>query len=431
MPNFISKRLNLKSLPFSYGKSEFLAIASELRDGKKTDISLVLARVCNNEFLLIIKKRANDSYLIKGDKILKPTNISILQRGLSDFKAAFCDEIISNAINQKSVPQNLAFNINENELAIIAEYFSARNSNANGFLEQNFNATKISNFKNSNNFSVYENFENLCLEIGFGSGAHLLFRAQNEPDTLFVGIEIHRPSLAKVSNLASQMKLKNVLLLNVDARSALSLLPSNALNKIFVHFPVPWNKSPSRRVINNEMAKECDRVLKNGGIFELRSDDREFFDASLACFLNLTNAKIKIYKNRSLEIISKYEKRWLSEHKDIYDMHYFCMQDSCDLKNIDKEFTFTEIFSRRFLENFKNKTLKFDDFFVHLQGVFVLENSNENFILKVSFGSFIAPNTSYIMVENDKARYLKTPLKTSANLKAHEVIKKILSCEIL
>lgn len=416
MPNFICKSLKLKSLPFSYGKSEFLAIASELRDGKKTNISLVLARVCNKEFLLIIKKRTNDSYLIKGDKILKPTNISILQRGLSDFKAAFCDEIISNAINQKSVPQNLAFNINENELAVIAGHFSA---------------TKNSNAKNSNNFSVYENFENLCLEIGFGSGAHLLFRAQNEPHTLFAGIEIHRPSLTKVSNLASQIKLKNVLLLNVDARSALSLLPSNTINKIFVHFPVPWNKSPSRRVINNEMAKECDRVLKNGGIFELRSDDREFFDASLACFLNLINAKIKIYKNRSLEIISKYEKRWLSEHKDIYDMHYFCMQDSCNLKNIEKEFIFTEIFSRRFLENFKNKTFKFDDFFVHLQGVFVLENSNENFILKVSFGSFIAPNTSYIMVENDKARYLKTPLKTNANLKAHEVIKKILSCEIL
>lgn len=430
MPNFICKSLNLRSLPFSYNESEFIAIANELRDGKKTDISLVLARVCNNEFLLIIKKRANDSYLIKGDKILKPTNISILQRGLSDFKAAFCDEIISNAINQKSVPQNLAFNINENELAIIAEYFSARNSNANGFLEQNFNATKISNFKNSNNFSVYENFENLCLEIGFGSGAHLLFRAQNEPDTLFVGIEIHRPSLAKVSNLASQMGLKNLLLLNVDARNALSLLPSNTIDKIFVHFPVPWNKSPSRRVLNKQVAKICDRVLKNGGVLELRSDDREFFDASLACFLDLENAKIKIYKNRSLEIISKYEKRWLSEHKDIYDMLYFCTKTSQDLKSQDKDFEFKEFCARKFLENFKNKTFKFDDFFVHLEGVFLLLGEN-NFILKASFGGFSAPVTSYIIAQNNQAHYLKTPLKTEHNLKAHEIMQQILTCEIL
>ena len=411
MPNFICKSLNLRSLPVSYNESEFIAIANELRDGKKTNTSLVLTKIKDEKFLIIIKKRPNQSYLIKGDKILKPTNISILQRGLSDFKAAFCEQIITNAINQKAKPENLAFNINEDELSIIAKHFSAQN-----LAQANFNA--------------YENFNNFCLEIGFGSGAHLLFRAQSEPRTLFAGIEIHRPSLIKVSKLASQMGLKNLLLLNVDARNALSLLPSNTIDKIFVHFPVPWNKSPSRRVLNKQVAKICDRVLKNGGVLELRSDDREFFDASLACFLDLENAKIKIYKNRSLEIISKYEKRWLSEHKDIYDMLYFCTKTSQDLKSQDKDFEFKEFCARKFLENFKNKTFKFDDFFVHLEGVFLLLGEN-NFILKASFGGFSAPVTSYIIAQNNQAHYLKTPLKTEHNLKAHEIMQQILTCEIL
>lgn len=411
MPNFICKSLNLRSLPVSYNESEFITIANELRDGKKTNTSLVLTKIKDEKFLIIIKKRPNQSYLIKGDKILKPTNISILQRGLSDFKAAFCEQIITNAINQKAKPENLAFNINEDELSIIAKHFSAQNP-----AQANFNA--------------YENFNKFCLEIGFGSGAHLLFRAQSEPHTLFAGIEIHRPSLIKVSKLASQMGLKNLLLLNVDARNALSLLPSNTIDKIFVHFPVPWNKSPSRRVLNKQVAKICDRVLKNGGVLELRSDDREFFDASLACFLDLENAKIKIYKNRSLEIISKYEKRWLSEHKDIYDMLYFCTKTSQDLKSQDKDFEFKEFCARKFLENFKNKTFKFDDFFVHLEGVFLLLGEN-NFILKASFGGFSAPVTSYIIAQNNQAHYLKTPLKTEHNLKAHEIMQQILTCEIL
>lgn len=411
MPNFICKSLNLRSLPVSYNESEFIAIANELRDGKKTNTSLVLTKIKDEKFLIIIKKRPNQSYLIKGDKILKPTNISILQRGLSDFKAAFCEQIITNAINQKAKTENLAFNINEDELSIIAKHFSAQNP-----AQANFNA--------------YENFNKFCLEIGFGSGAHLLFRAQSEPHTLFAGIEIHRPSLIKVSKLASQMGLKNLLLLNVDARNALSLLPSNTIDKIFVHFPVPWNKSPSRRVLNKQVAKICDRVLKNGGVLELRSDDREFFDASLACFLDLENAKIKIYKNRSLEIISKYEKRWLSEHKDIYDMLYFCTKTSEDLKSQDKDFEFKEFCARKFLENFKNKTFKFDDFFVHLEGVFLLLGEN-NFILKASFGGFSAPVTSYIIAQNNQAHYLKTPLKTEHNLKAHEIMQQILTCEIL
>lgn len=411
MPNFICKSLNLRSLPVSYNESEFIAIANELRDGKKTNTSLVLTKIKDEKFLIIIKKRPNQSYLIKGDKILKPTNISILQRGLSDFKTAFCEQIITNAINQKAKPENLAFNINEDELSIIAKHFSAQN-----LAQANFNA--------------YENFNKFCLEIGFGSGAHLLFRAQSEPHTLFAGIEIHRPSLIKVSKLASQMGLKNLLLLNIDARNALSLLPSNTIDKIFVHFPVPWNKSPSRRVLNKQVAKICDRVLKNGGVLELRSDDREFFDASLACFLDLENTKIKIYKNRSLEIISKYEKRWLSEHKDIYDMLYFCTKTSEDLKSQDKDFEFKEFCAKKFLENFKNKTFKFDDFFVHLEGVFLLLGEN-NFILKASFGGFSAPVTSYIIAQNNQAHYLKTPLKTEHNLKAHEIMQQILTCEIL
>lgn len=411
MPNFICKSLNLRSLPVSYNESEFIAIANELRDGKKTNTNLVLTKIKDEKFLIIIKKRPDESYLIKGDKILKPTNISILQRGLSDFKAAFCEQIITNAINQKAKTENLAFNINEDELSIIAKHFSAQN-----LAQANFNA--------------YENFNKFCLEIGFGSGAHLLFRAQSQPHTLFAGIEIHRPSLIKVSKLASQMGLKNLLLLNVDARNALSLLPSNTIDKIFVHFPVPWNKSPSRRVLNKQVAKICDRVLKNGGVLELRSDDREFFDASLACFLDLENAKIKIYKNRSLEIISKYEKRWLSEHKDIYDMLYFCTKTSQDLKSQDKDFEFKEFCARKFLENFKNKTFKFDDFFVHLEGVFLLLGEN-NFILKASFGGFSAPVTSYIIAQNNQAHYLKTPLKTEHNLKAHEIMQQILTCEIL
>lgn len=416
MPNFISRRVNIAPLPLKHGKSEFIRVASELRDGHKTNVSLVQAKLGNEQFLLIIKKRADDSYIIKGDKISKPTNIAILQQALSDFKSAFCEDIISNAIASKGSTDKLAFNINEDELASIAEYFSSDNASKSSILDLDLSS-----------------FDGLCVEIGFGSGAHLLYRAQNEPKTLFAGIEIHRPSLKKVSLLATQLGLKNLLLLNTDARNAISLLPSNALTRIYVHFPVPWNKSPSRRVINADFAAQCERVLKSGGVFELRSDDREFFDASCAKFLDLDDANLQIYKNRSLDIISKYEKRWLNEHKDIYDMLYTCTTMSQDKQNDSKDYEFGKVFAYDILKGFTNKTFKFDDFFVHLQGIFVSKNTSQSeieFILSVSYGSFDAPNNSYIIVQNHSAHYLKTPIKTSANLKAHSIIREYLSCQI-
>ena len=423
MPNFICKALDLAPLPTKRGKSEFISIATELRDGAKTDVRLVLTRLNDERFLLIIKKRADGAYIIKGDKISKPTNIAILQSALSDFKQAFCKQIISNAITSKGSVDKLALSINEDELASIAKYFSKDNNAINAHQNEEINSLEC--------------FDRLCLEIGFGSGAHLLYRAQNEPKTLFAGIEIHRPSLKKVSSQAKSLGLKNLLLLNMDARNTISLLPSNALTRIYVHFPVPWNKSPSRRVINADFAAQCARVLKSGGAFELRSDDREFFDASCAKFLDLDDANLQIYKNRSLDIISKYEKRWLNEHKDIYDMLYTCTTMSQDKQNDSKDYEFGKVFAYDILKGFTNKTFKFDDFFVHLQGIFVLEESKQcsscgltSFILSVSYGSFDAPNNSYIIVQNHSAHYLKTPIKTSANLKAHSIIREYLSCQI-
>ena len=111
-------------------------------------------------------------------------------------------------------------------------------------------------------------------------------------------------------------------------------------------------------------------------------------------------------------------------------MLYFCTKTSQDLKSQDKDFEFKEFCARKFLENFKNKTFKFDDYFVHLEGVFLLLGEN-NFILKASFGGFSAPVTSYIIAQNNQAHYLKTPLKTEHNLKAHEIMQQILTCEIL
>jgi len=51
----------------------------------------------------------------------------------------------------------------------------------------------------------------------------------------------------------------------------MELIPSNIVGKVYVHFPVPWDKKPHRRVISTSFIEESRRVLKVGGQLELRT----------------------------------------------------------------------------------------------------------------------------------------------------------------
>ncbi len=94
-----------------------------------------------------------------------------------------------------------------------------------------------------------QNQNEIYIEIGFGSGRHLLYQAKINPNALIIGVEIYTPALEQVAKLALDQGIKNVLLIKTDARLLLSIMESNLIDKIFLHFPVPWDKKPHRRVV--------------------------------------------------------------------------------------------------------------------------------------------------------------------------------------
>ena len=104
---------------------------------------------------------------------------------------------------------------------------------------------------------------------------------------------------------------------------------------------MPWDKAEHRRVVSSAFALECERILKLGGKFELRTDSKEYCDFSLSKFLEPTNSKIEAFKNRNLEVTSKYEDRWRRQDKDIYDVIYTCEAKS-DESVLSGDFSFKE-----------------------------------------------------------------------------------------
>ena len=383
MPNFHAKEFLEPTYPSVYGKSEFEFVAISNRGER-----LVMSHTQNSNMLLKINKNKK-GYLIKGDKISRPSQVAILQQALKDYRDLSKTKTTNSNIDSKK----------EKSLKISPylksmEYFADE-------------------FKSS---------KNTLVEVGFGSGRHLLHQAKINPDKIVIGLEIHKPSIEQVLKQCELQDIKNILVVDYDARTFLEFLSSNSVNQIFVHFPVPWDKKPHRRVISEKFIDESKRALRVGGTLELRTDSDNYFEYSFGEFIKQQKTELHVNKNRDLEISSKYEDRWKRQEKDIYDITMINQEKSEDILSIGRLKFDENIKFKKVKERFKEVTLRGDGFFAHIEDIYEI-NEDEG-LVRVSFGASQRNEHSYIFIKKDEVTYLpNNVLATKDNEKAHELIK--------
>lgn len=349
----------------------------------------------NRDFLLTLKEK-DESFLIKADKVTRVTPVEIVKGAINTYaKTVNADIEFSNTNNfsQKVEPQK--------------EYLK-----------------DISYFVNDFNPN-----QEIQIEVGFGSGRHILHQALKNPDVLFIGLEIHTPSIEQLLKQIKIQNITNILTINYDARLFMEFIHSNKVGKIFVHFPVPWDKKPHRRVYSNDFINEALRVLKVGGSLELRTDSRKYFDYCTHLLTNLNKGRITIDINKDLEVSSKYEDRWKKQGKNIYDVVLLCSQND-EEKMIKDDFNFDgKIDFDKIKENINTKPIVKEDYFLHLEEIYITEENDV--LIQLTFGSFNKPLSKYILIKDGHISYFQgNPIPTSANLKAHQELKKILSHDI-
>lgn len=353
----------------------------------KGDDELLGVEYGGEEFLLQLKPDAKAT-LLKYDKVTRPLKVNLLKEALDKVSKELDLEILSSNIATSNTKP-----------ALSSEYFK-----------------KIEDFENI----IYPK-EKISVEVGFGSGRHLLYQAQKNPDTLFIGIEIHTPSAQQVLKQIELQGLDNIWVINYDARLFLEMLPSNVCEQIFVHFPVPWDKKPHRRVISPSFLDESMRVLREDGRLELRTDSDKYFWYALETFFSVPKVEVEVRKNEALEVTSKYEARWRRQEKDIYDVYVKCREHS-QPKKLDIDFNFNIVKYREGLEDaLPKKAMVFDGYFVHFERLYKTED--EKLLVKCAFGSFDRPEHKYIILDKTSCRYfVSSPVKTTVNFKAHQKI---------
>ena len=106
-----------------------------------------------------------------------------------------------------------------------------------------------------------------------------------------------------------------------------------------------------------------------------------------------------------------------------------------EAQNIDENINLNFDFSFDFKINFNNilttiptKSLIEKDYFIHVEELYIIENSQNSGLIKLTMGNFDRPVTKYLYVNDGNISYYQgNPLPTSSNINAHEKLKEILS----
>ncbi len=380
---------NFKEIEFPQNRDgvDFNFIAT---NANHSDERLISVKIEQDEFFLIVKHE-NEKTLLKSDKLTRPASIYNVHKALLAY--AKCAEL--NVISS-NVPEN----------------------QKNVHLEEVTALKKIDFFASS-----FPEGKEIRIEVGFGSGRHLLHQAANNPEILFIGIEIHRPSIEQVLKQVSIQNLDNLLVLDYDARLFMELVPSNVVGKVYVHFPVPWDKKPHRRVISTSFISEATRVLNIGGKLELRTDSENYYAYSYETFIAFNKTTLHINKNRDIAISSKYEDRWKKMEKNIYDVTMINEEESETL-SIQGSFDFSTLkLSSEEILKLHGVTKKFDGGFIHFERIYTLKDGA---MIRLSMGSFDRPEHLYILIDDSVISYYRNlPLKSKSNLGAHKFLNEV------
>ena len=160
MPHIVFEKKDLITIPSQKDGVDFKFIAKSYnftQKTRKTEYRIALEHE-NKEFLLSLKPK-NDDFMIKADKVTRISPVTLVKNALNAYVN----------LNDANVLFSNTNNLKQKE-EIINKYLK----DINYFVDE-FNTDK-----------------EIQIEIGFGSGRHLLHQAKTNPDVQF--IEIGRAS---------------------------------------------------------------------------------------------------------------------------------------------------------------------------------------------------------------------------------------------
>ncbi|WP_417056466.1 tRNA (guanine(46)-N(7))-methyltransferase TrmB [Ellagibacter isourolithinifaciens] len=128
-----------------------------------------------------------------------------------------------------------------------------------------------------------EAFSRVVLDLGCGKGEYTVARAEADPETLFVGIDVDPICVMRSAEAACEASVGNVVFVHDEDPDVFELFDEGELASILINFPTPFpkKKRAPRRLTYLDRLMKYRLVLEEGGTVRMRTDSTPFRDFSL------------------------------------------------------------------------------------------------------------------------------------------------------
>lgn len=131
--------------------------------------------------------------------------------------------------------------------------------------------------------TLFQNNHPIQIEIGMGKGKFIMELARKNPHINYIGVERYSSVLLRALQKHQETELTNLYFLCIDAGTVEEIFAPGEIDKIYLNFSDPWPKDrhAKRRLTSRQFLTRYDKILREDGKLEFKTDNRKLFEFSL------------------------------------------------------------------------------------------------------------------------------------------------------
>ena len=173
---------------------------------------------------------------------------------------------------------------------------------------------------------LFPHSSRIIMEIGTGMGEASAEIVRNDPETGFLAIEVHKPGVGALMNMANKNGSENLRIIEEDAHLVLQhWIEDDSLDAIHLFFPDPWPKTKhkKRRIVQEPFLQLIAPKIKAGGYIHIATDWLEYASWIADVFKNSTLFSGGVIERPDFRPISKFEGQGLRKGHTVTDFRFF------------------------------------------------------------------------------------------------------------
>ena len=165
---------------------------------------------------------------------------------------------------------------------------------------------------------LFNNKNDIHIEIGMGKGSFILDMAMKHPDVNFIGIEKYNSIVCRAIQKIEKICPNNLKIIVIDALELADVFDKE-IATIYLNFSDPWpkKKHAKRRLTSEVFLPIYDKIFKDKNVIIQKTDNTKLFESSI---INLSNYGYTI-EDISLDLantdkensITEYEAKFMSQ----------------------------------------------------------------------------------------------------------------------